>query len=362
MQSSILPSDLYSELIEHMPLQDINSFCSTSSDMIQYCNKKEILNQIKNKINTSYNSKDFNFKQLMLFGKTNLLWKNMAIYEDTAIYIKNNNFMIYDLITGNNANLSTLHLLNIKMGNLQVKDIYQFAIRKLIKSLHLLMLMCISNDGKIYILSSGTEPKTLPLSIKIISIHNDAENKQGVYVIDQRGKLLESTAFGSFSPIEFKNVIQLEDQFILNVDGEVYIKIINGNIYNPLTQKYINHDSSFKIFNETKYYKIMNNVKQIHTLGYFLSNDHLYKFNWDLMTVNVLPYENVDKFECYIKNNSIYIVWLSEGILYIDNEQISNPEYYVTEVHISLNKLIYIDNENINNLNLDTFEEIITPL
>ena len=357
MQYSDLPNDLYIELINHMDLADVLSFCSTSVDMLTYCNKPNIIRQLKNKIITTYDIRDLNFKQLMVFAKTNLLWKNIAIYQDTGIYIYNNKMMIYNLIDGHHQDLLTTPLA-LKMGNIKISDIYQMAIRIIIKSLSMLMVMVILNDGTYHLLSQN-EPSSLTGAGKLIAIHNNVED--GLYAIGVNGKTIQNKWLGSVSEIEFKNVVQVEEQFILNVYGEVYIKLVNGKIYNPLTNSYINHNKyfTFRLYNQTQYHKMMNHVKQIHQLGYFLSKGEIYQFDWSNMKVVKLLYQNVDAFECYIKQNRVMVAWLSNGVVYIEDQQISKNN--VTEIHISQNRLIYLD-DHIHNINLDTFEEIVTPL
>lgn len=354
MQYSDLPNDLYSELINHMDLSDVLSFCSTSTEMVKYCSKPDIIRKLKNKINTTYDIRDLNFNQLMIFAKTNLLWKNMSIYEDIGIYIHDDKMMIYNIITNSNYYLSTTPWA-VNMGNIKISDIYQIKIRMYIKHRNILVLIVILNDG-----SSWTLSQNEPLFMgKLLAMHNDVEH--GLYTIDIDGKTIQNKWLGKVSEFDFKNVVQVEGQFILNVNGEVYIKLVNGKIYNPLTNSYVNHNPYFifRLYNQTQYYKIMDLVKQIHQLGYFLAKGEIYQFDWSTMKVVKLPYQNVDAFECYI-HNGVSVAWLSDGVVYIDDEQISKDDK-VAEIHISQNRLIYLD-DHIHNIDLDTFEEIVTPL
>lgn len=372
MSFSELPSDLYFHLIENMELSDVISFCTTSNTMLNHCNTKEIINELKTKINTTYNLNNLTLKQLILFGKTNLLHKKIAIQGDTALYIHNSKFVIYDLNTGHKGDFLTLF--NINLGDIQIDDIYQIAIRKIIPSLHLIIVEILTNTGEIYALSN--ENPKLYNQKKYISIHNDVDNKDGLYEITVDGQCFQNSSLFNFTPIDFKNVVQIAGDFILDIYGDVYIKLINGKIYNPVDQNYINYNKyySFSLFNKTQYHKVVSNVKQIHTLGYFLSKGEIYKFDWYTMEIEKLPYQNVDQFECYLKYNEhhymvytikkyeVLVFWLSEGKVYIRNDYLSVTSEYVHEIHASHNKLIYYDDINIISADMDSLIATVTPV
>jgi hypothetical protein len=364
MLFSELPSDLYFHLIEYMELSDVISFCSTSNNMLNHCNTKEIINELKTKINTTYNLNNLTLKQLILFGKTNLLRRKIAIQGDTALYIHNSKFVIYDLNTGHKGDFLTLF--NIKLGNLHIDDIHQIAILKILPSLHSILVTILTNDGEIYSLISNQNPNLIN-NKKYISIRNDVDNKEGLYTITVNGECSQNTRLFNFTRIDFKNVVQVAGDFILDIYGDVYIKLVNGNIYNPIDQNYINYNKyfSFSLFTKTQYHKVFSNVKQIHTLGYFLSKAEIYKFDWYSMEVEKLPYKNVDQFECYLKYNKEYevlVFWLSEGKVYIRDDYLSVTSEYVYEIHTSHNKLIYYDDINIISADMDSLIAIVTPV
>jgi hypothetical protein len=258
-------------------------------------------------------------------------------------------------------------LFNIKLGNLSLDDIYQIAIRKILPRLHSILITILTNNGEVYNLISNKNP-TLINKKKYISLHNDVDNKEGLYTITINGECSQNSSLFNFSPIDFKNVVQVAGDFILNIYGDVYIKLTNGKIYNPIDQNYINQNKyfSFSLFNNTQYHQVFSNVKQIHTLGYFLSKGEIYKFDWYTMGVEKLPYQNVDQFECYLKYNGeeyeVLVFWLSQGKVYIRDVVLSVNSEYVHEIHTSHNKLIYIDDINIISADMDSLIAIVTPV
>lgn len=367
MSFSELPSDLYFHLIENMELSDVISFCSTSNTMLNHCNTKKIINELKTKINTSYHIENLNLKQLMLFGKTNSLRKKIAIQGDTALYIHNSKFVIYDLNTGRKGDFLTIF--NINIGNLHIDDIYQIGILKIAPRFKSLVVTILTNDGEIYSLISNKNPRLIN-DKKYISIHNDVDNKEGLYTITINGECSQNSSLLYFNPIDFKNVVQVAGDFILDIYGDVYIKLTNGKIYNPIDQNYINYNKhfSFSLFNKTQYHKVFSNVKQIHTLGYFLSKGEIYKFDWYTMKVEKLPYQKVDQFECYLKYNGcskeyeVLVFWLSQGKVYIRDDYLSISSEYVHEIYTSHNKLIYYYDVNIISADMDSLIAIVTPV
>lgn len=262
---SFLPDETIIEIMNNANMNKIEGLCNTSRRIKNICNTTYVTNEIIDKFaDDSLDISKFTINEAVFYDKVIPLKSKIIISEGSMDVLLNNKlFMINTL---NNQ---------VKVTDFNVNQTIHFVDNGKINSIAL------TNGGRLIGDEKINNNKGIPSRIVSIS-----KNFDDINLITATGKsyILSNN---KVTEIGLDNIIQIEGQYVLTSNGDLYIMSVNEYLTRPDGSRYKLSTLGKSFKSKNKYFvKVLglNNIIQITSIEYVLTNDgKVHKLNFDTL-------------------------------------------------------------------------------